>query len=117
MKVMSLRGKGSSRMNEFYADFFLEPMSESADGGGTYRVFGNSGQPLGASGLAIVVTSRELPFGRLMLAGDRYTLWRVTRTVEDVNMNGQIVWTLARDNRADTDPDDASTPRDGAIQP
>ena len=44
---------------------------------------------------AIVVTSRELPFGRLMWAGDRYTLWRVTRTVEDVSMNGQIVWTLA----------------------
>lgn len=107
MKVMASRSLGRSRMAEVYADFFFEPIGEGDDGAGTYRVFGNSGHPLQLRGLEIAgVASRDLPFGRIMMAGDSYTLWRVTRSVEDNGAGDQLVWSLVPDRRPETEPAD-----------
>ena len=77
------------------------------DGAETYRVFGDSGRPLQLRGLEIAgVPARDLPFGRLMLAGDSYTLWRVARSVEDSGAGDQLVWSLIPDRRAETEPVD-----------
>ena len=107
MKVMALRSMGRSKMAEVYADVFLELVSEGADGAGTYRVFGDGGRPLQLRGLEVAgVPPRDLPFGRLMLAGDSYTLWRVARSVEDNGAGDQLVWSLIPDRRAETEPAD-----------
>ena len=46
MTVMSLRSRAMMKTHEFHADVYLEPDTDGPDGGGTYRVYGNSGQPL-----------------------------------------------------------------------
>jgi hypothetical protein len=105
MKVMALRSSGAQKMHEFYADFFMEPVSDAPDGGGTYRVIGSSGQPLQLRGLEVLgVPARDLPHGRVMMAGDKYTLWRVARSVEDNGTGDQLVWTLVPDRRDDLEP-------------
>jgi hypothetical protein len=107
MKVMAVRSMGVMKMHESYADFFLELVSETEDGGATYRVYGNMGQPIQFRALEVVgVPARDLPFGRIMMAGDTHTLWRVARSIEDSSVGNQLMWLLVADRRADTEPAD-----------
>lgn len=102
LKVMALRSSGQSKMHDHYADFYLELIHETGGGDATYSVYGNGGLPLQQRGLeAAGVPARDLYHGRVMMAGDRHTLWRVARSVEDNTMGDQLNWFLERDHRDD----------------
>ena len=105
MTVRALRSTAQSRAHEYGPDFYLELLYETQDGGAAYRVFGDSRLPLRARGLAVAkIDARQLCDGRVIFAGDKQALWRITRSVEDANMGDQLLWLLAPDRRADTDP-------------
>lgn len=105
IKIMGMRSMGQQRMHEFYADVQLELIEEAGDGSATYRVFGGSGQPLQGRGLEVAgVPARDLHNGRIMLAGDRHTLWTVARSYEDHATGDQLNWLLVRDTRSDMEP-------------
>jgi len=104
MKVMAIRSDGISQMRKIPAPFILELMYETQDGGAAYKVFDEDGNPLTFDALQnMELVFRELHRGRVMMGGS-HMLWQIVRSVQDLNLGGQLVWLLSHDTRKDIDP-------------
>lgn len=104
MTVRAIRSEGIAQMRK-RPQFILELMYETQNGGAAYKVFDGAGAaPLTFDALRdMEVVFRELHRGRIMMGGS-HMLWHIVRSVQDINLGGQLVWLLNPDTRKDSDP-------------
>jgi len=104
MKVMAIRSQGVQQMRGA-PQFILELLYETGQGGAAYKVFdASTAEPLTFEALRdMEFVFRELHRGRIMMGGS-HMLWQIVRSVQDINLGGQLVWLLERDTRDDWDP-------------
>lgn len=104
MKVVAIRSQGIQEMRRA-PPFILELIYETGQGGAAYKVYdASTGEPLTFEALRdMEFIFRELHRGRIMMGGS-HMLWQIVRSVQDMNLGGQLVWLLERDLRHDWDP-------------